>query len=71
MIITHKCISPGCTRLAPFGMGTPSKGAMRWACRDHRKLLESGSQLPPEEDGRPAAADPRRPSSPPSQGSLF
>jgi hypothetical protein len=64
-------MSAGCTRVAPFGFGVPSKGRMRWACADHRKLLESGVPQPPEEDGRAAVAVPLRPSSPYLQGRLL
>jgi hypothetical protein len=40
MIIDHRCLSLGCPRLAPFGMGTPSQGAMRWIGRRIAEALE-------------------------------
>lgn len=72
-MIEQRCIAPGCEGLALFGMGMPSKGAMRWACSAHKHLIWFGAQHPaPIEAGRSAAAGSHRPASPqPQQGRLL
>lgn len=70
-MIEKSCIKPGCPGYPLFGMGLPSRGVMRWACKGHRDMIWNGAAPAPGEDG-PGAVSRPRPSSPPAaQGRLF
>jgi hypothetical protein len=43
----HQCLVAGCTGLACFGYRNPAEPEkMRWACGEHRGLLEHGEDGP-------------------------
>jgi hypothetical protein len=70
MPLVKQCIQPGCTGLAMFGFGVPSK-SMRWACKQHRELIWIGAAPAPGEGGTGNFSGPVPPSPPRAQGSLF
>ena len=71
-MLVKQCISPGWAGYPLYGMGMPSKGAIRWACSAHKDMILNGAAPAPGEDGPGSVSPAPRPSSPPAaQGRLF
>jgi hypothetical protein len=63
-MLVKRCIAPGCTGHPFHGVGMPSKGAIRWACAQHKDLIWTGAAPAPGEDGPGSVSRAPRPSSP-------
>ena len=44
------CIAKGCAAEGRFGLGSVLKGQVRWACDEHRALLEPKAKALPESE---------------------